>query len=595
MGSRTRVGGWLAVYHAAAMAGVTLLDRQGAVRALEARVRHAWLAAGLMKQRLVSRDGRLEIVRPLGHGASGVVCEGFDRKLKRKVALKLYPGLAEDALARAVRKEAQTLAALRHRNIVVVHDFDADEFRPGEIRCFLVVMELLSGTTLRHWLAEPRSASEILDVFCRAGDGLAAAHANKIVHRDFKPENVMLDAEGEPKLVDFGLAILDSPAAGHLDSRDPEQRAIVGTLAYMAPEALRGHADVRSDQFSFAAALWEALCGEFPYPIDDVDPNRRVVSGGPPPGRGGPPVLFDCLRRALDPVPERRFPRMADLVARLRELSGELHSAMSIASAPTMLAHVNLTSDTQASAVTAPVAVVPRRSWAWVAFPAVGTAAVIGVLAAPGVWDVAAPEAVVEAAPPGGSAPIEAAPIEAAPPSPAREAVAPIPPSSSSEAPVAAPPAPFSCPVDKIKGVWLFKDHSELYSLEVGHNAAQGCKLAATFKTRSNRPVHGSIAVEEFPPLLGAAVGKFDADGASHSFFFTFEDGKLRGYVDIGGGKSRRSLIRGGRHDADRKPPVKGDQPCAALCVQCRGLRAIAWCRAQCANSRDASPGCAEP
>ena len=165
----------------------TLLDRQEAVRDLETRVRHALLIARLGRGQVVASSGRLMIVRPLGYGASGIVCEALDRKLGRKVALKLYPGLARDALATAVRNEAQTLAALRHRNIVVVHDFDAEEFRPGEIRCFLVVMELLSGTTLRHWMAGPHPASEVLDVFCRAGDGLAAAHAGGIVHRDFKP------------------------------------------------------------------------------------------------------------------------------------------------------------------------------------------------------------------------------------------------------------------------------------------------------------------------------------------------------------------------------------------------------------------------
>jgi hypothetical protein len=176
------------VYRGETVAGVTLLDRQEAVRDLESRLRRALLIARLGGERLVSRDGRLEILRSLGHGASGVVCEALDRKLGRKVALKLYPGIAQDRLAAAVRTEAQTLAALKHRNIVVVHDFDAEEFRPGEIRCFLVVMELLSGTTLRHWMAEPHLIGDIVEVFCRAGDGLAAAHAREIVHRDFKPK-----------------------------------------------------------------------------------------------------------------------------------------------------------------------------------------------------------------------------------------------------------------------------------------------------------------------------------------------------------------------------------------------------------------------
>ena len=100
---------------------------------------------------------------------------------------------------------------------------------------------------------------------------------------------------------------------------------IVGTLAYMAPEALRGHADARSDQFSFAAAMWEALCGEFPYPIDDVDPGKRFVTTAPKSTRGLPPALFDCLRRALHPDPNRRFPKTAPSTPRHSPLTCRLH------------------------------------------------------------------------------------------------------------------------------------------------------------------------------------------------------------------------------------------------------------------------------
>lgn len=549
-------------------------------------MRHALLIARLGKQQLTSRDGRLAIVRLLGYGASGVVCEGYDHKLGRKVALKLYPGRAQDALARAVRTEAQTLAALSHNNIVVVHDFDADEFRPGEIRCFLVVMELLSGTTLRHWMAEPHPASEVLDVFCRAGDGLAAAHARGIVHRDFKPENVMLDGKGEPKLVDFGLAILDSPAAGQLDSRNPEQRAIVGTLAYMAPEALRGHADARSDQFSFAAALWEALSGEFPYPIDDLDPSKRVVAASPRSATRAPPALFDCLRRALDADPVRRFPKMIDLVARLRELHGELRSAASVTSAPTALANINLSSDTLQSAATTSAAVVPSRSWAWIAFPGVGVGAIVAVLAAAGFWTSGAPSAVAD-----DPEPVEPTPVDSPPPASPAPSTSSAP-SPGAEPPIVASPPPFSCPVDAVKGEWLFKDSGDLYSLELARSPAQKCELRATFKTVRDEPVSNTMILKEFPPLLGAAVGKFNYDGAAYVFFFTFEDGKLRGHVDIKGSKSRSSLILGGRDDSDRKPSVSSDQPCAALCIHCNGLRALERCRAQCAGARDGSPGC---
>ena len=446
-------------------------------------------------------------------------------------------------------------------------------------------MELLSGTTLRHWMASPHPASEVLDVFCRAGDGLAAAHAGGIVHRDFKPENVMLDEEGEPKLVDFGLAILDSPAPGQLDSRNPEQRAIVGTLAYMAPEALRGRADARSDQFAFAAALWEALCGEFPYPIDDLDPSKRVVTSPPRAAKGLPPALFECLLRALHPDPARRFPKMSEVVARLRELSGELRSAASIAGAPAPLAGVNLSSDALQAAATTRAAALPGRSRRWLALPVVGAAVAVGALAALRPWAPAEPAALPDE-PRVESDPVDAPPVSAPP----RPVSAP-----GADAPPAAKLVPFSCPVGPLKGVWLFKDHHHLYSLELGGKPSQRCKFAATLKTESDAKAHGELRVEEFPPLLGVALGKFDLDGSSYSFFFTFEEDKLRGYVEIKGEGKRSSLILGGRRDADRKALVSGDQPCAALCVRCKGLQAIERCRAQCAGARDAAPGCPSP
>ena len=589
------------------MAGITLLDRQEAVRDLESRLRHALLIARLSGEQLVSRDGRLMIVRLLGYGASGVVCEALDRKLGRKVALKLYPGLAQDALARAVRTEAQVLAALRHRNIVVVYDFDADEFRPGDLRCFLVVMELLSGTTLRHWMTAPHPAAEVLDVFCRSGDGLAEAHAGGIVHRDFKPENVMLDQSGEPKLVDFGLAILDTPAAGHLDSKNPEQRAIVGTLAYMAPEALRGHADARSDQFSFAAALWEALCGEFPYPIDDLDPSKRVVTAAPKSSKGLPAALFDCLRRALYPDPNRRFPKMADLVARLRELQGELRSAASIASAPTILINADLSSDTHQSAATTPAAVVPRRSWAWLAFPAVGAAAVVGVLAAAGFWSTAPPEPPAAEQPPEEDLPV----VVAAPPPPATPSAAPHLASPAPELPAA---APFACPTQAVKGVWLFKTlaltakpdswrgKTGVYALALRVDEREHCRFSATLhKARIGKEelsVEGTVVVKDLPPFLGVGVGKFDIDGFRYDFFFTFEGGQLRGDFHAESGKLGQfsGVLRGGRKEKDRDPTVSDDQPCATRCRgACSDANALDRCRAQCSGDRNAEPRCSPP
>lgn len=574
------------------MAGITLLDRQEAVRDLESRLRRALLITRLSGEQLVSRHGRLMILRPLGYGASGVVCEALDRKLGRKVALKLYPGLAQDALAQAVRTEAQVLAALRHRNIVVVHDFDADEFRPGDLRCFFVVMELLSGTTLRHWMATSHPVSEILDVFCRAGDGLAAAHAGGIVHRDFKPENVMLDTGGEPRLVDFGLATLDTPA-GQLDGRNPDQRSIVGTLAYMAPEALRGRAVPRSDQFSFAAALWEALYGEFPYTIDDLDPARRVVSKTPRSPPGLPVAIFDCLRRALDADPNRRFSSINELVARLRELQGELRSASSTASAPAMLANVNLSSDTHRSPATAAAPVVPRRSWGWLAFPAFGAVSIIGVLAASGFWSVAAP-----APPEDDPAPISTGNSGEDPGDPPQPPPTPADPRReiATGKPLAEPSRvdmPFLCRREGFDGVWLFKDTFEQFSLELRMRNSKSCKFAATLKTESRNVANNDLKIEAFSPHAGVALGKFLIDGITYEPFLVFDTDKLHGHMRTSGTRQRKSLLFGGRKDEDRQGhKATKDYPCAALCAQCTEPPALGRCREMCSEGRETRPRC---
>ena len=560
------------------MAGVTLLDRQEAVRDLESRLRHALLIARLGGERLVSRDGRLEILRPLGYGASGVVCEAIDRKLGRKVALKLYPGIAQDRLAAAVRTEAQMLAALRHRNIVVVHDFDAEHFRPGEIRCFLVVMELLSGTTLRHWMAQPHVVVDIVDVFCRAGDGLAAAHAREIVHRDFKPENVMLDDDGEPRLVDFGLALLDVPTTGHLDSSDPEQRAIVGTLAYMAPEALRGRAEARSDQFSFAAALWEALHGEFPYRIDDVDPAHRVVTASRRSEKLSP-TLVDCLRRALDPEPARRFPRMADLIACLRQIQGELRGASASASVPAIPAGINLSSDTNNSATTTSAPAISRRSSAWLAFPVVGAASVAGVLYAAGFWNDEDPELPVDE-------PLQEVTIPEAP--------APPPP----PAPVAA----FACPAE-FAGKWLFHTAAPWanvdslrgkigkYDLTLKSTDLEACRFTATLEKHGPNKTsksEQSVTLTAAPPAFTAmAHHEFTFDSYTYDFNFYFDNKQIRGDFRAHGKTDEFvGVLQGGRTEAARRPPKLDEQPCVAQCgVRCLDDGSIAPCREQCGRS----------
>ena len=154
---------------------------------------------------LPARIGRYVVLRRLGHGAMGIVYAAFDDLLDRKVAIKILRDRGEGSRAfMRVLREAQALARLSHPNVVTVHDVDASAGR------VYIAMEFVVGTTLKAWLKErPRRLPETLGVFVQAGRGLAAAHAVGLVHRDFKPENVMVGADDRVRVTDFGLARLD--------------------------------------------------------------------------------------------------------------------------------------------------------------------------------------------------------------------------------------------------------------------------------------------------------------------------------------------------------------------------------------------------
>jgi len=219
--------------------------------------------------------GRYVVLDVVGEGGMGVVYSAFDPELDRKVAIKLLqakPGGSTGEQAWLVR-EAQALARLSHPNVVAVHDVGT---LPGD-RVF-IAMELVDGVTLRAWLKTPRSWREVLPIMRAAGAGLAAAHAAGLVHRDFKPDNVIVGNDGRVRVMDFGLARaqLDGPAMRSsdvaIDSRSPLSDkltiagTVVGTPAYMAPEVYQGDAaDARTDQFAFGIALYEALYRTRPY------------------------------------------------------------------------------------------------------------------------------------------------------------------------------------------------------------------------------------------------------------------------------------------------------------------------------------------
>jgi tetratricopeptide (TPR) repeat protein/predicted Ser/Thr protein kinase len=274
--------------------------------------------------------GRYVILDRLGEGAMGVVYAAYDPRLERKVALKLLrsnsgASATPEGRARMVR-EAQAMARLSHPNVLSVYDVGELE---GEV---FIAMEFVEGSTLRHWLAQrPRAWRQVLRALEQAGQGLAAAHAAGIIHRDFKPDNVLVDKEDRVRVTDFGLArpselgvagetvpVLADVPAGELT----ETGTILGTPAYMAPEQFAGcPSDHRADQFAFTVTIYEALYGERPFKGETLATLAHAVTLGriqpPPKDQRVPGWLRRVLLRGLAADPADRFASMDELLLAL--------------------------------------------------------------------------------------------------------------------------------------------------------------------------------------------------------------------------------------------------------------------------------------
>jgi tetratricopeptide (TPR) repeat protein len=278
--------------------------------------------------------GRFVVVREVASGGMGVVYVAFDPTLDRKVALKLLHPEADSRAAARLRflREAQAMARVESPHVVPVHEVGAHGAH------LFVAMAYVEGTTLRGWLdSAPRSWRDVLAAFKKAGRGLAAAHAAGLIHRDFKPSNVLVGADGRIQVTDFGLARVlggpDAPApqppdligsapSGSLSQPLTTAGVVMGTAGYIAPEQLVGKpVDARADQFSFCVALYEALFREKPYPSGDLEIYAGEVLKGqpptPPPEPSVPPWLIRVVLRGMARDPGARFPSMEALLAAL--------------------------------------------------------------------------------------------------------------------------------------------------------------------------------------------------------------------------------------------------------------------------------------
>ena len=274
---------------------------------------------------------RYRIDRAIGRGGMGAVYVARDITLDRDVAVKVHHAASGDE---RLYQEALAMARLAHPNVVNVFEVGFVDGRR------FVAMEYVRGGTSREWLAQPRNWREIVTLFVEAGEGLVAAHRAGLVHRDFKPENVLVGSDGRPRVSDFGLVQTRGSSEGPLDpaaAAEPrplhlrpdtpvvagitETGTILGTPVYMAPEQLAGKSlDARCDQFSFCVAVWEALYGARPFAgatcaeiLAAIEKHevRRL-------DRDVPPRVREVLERGLAAKPDDRYPELPALLVDLR-------------------------------------------------------------------------------------------------------------------------------------------------------------------------------------------------------------------------------------------------------------------------------------
>jgi eukaryotic-like serine/threonine-protein kinase len=294
--------------------------------------------------------GKYRLDRVLGAGGMGIVWAAFDPDLERAVAIKLLrSGDDEPVLRSRLLREARAMARLKHPNVLTVYEVGTFQNRD------YIAMEQVDGDSLDVWLASRPPREQVTEALIAAGRGLAAAHAAGLVHRDFKPHNVLRSRDGHVYVTDFGLArglieegpeveqiavtaLPDDLATGSQLSRRPldsvldspltQTGVLIGTPAYMAPEQFIGRApDARSDQFAFCVTAWEALTGARPFRGSNLAELQAAAASGPGGAAGDlPPALRAVLARGLEPNPGARWPDVPTLLRAFEESLASLTS-----------------------------------------------------------------------------------------------------------------------------------------------------------------------------------------------------------------------------------------------------------------------------
>ena len=287
--------------------------------------------------------GKYRLDRVIGEGGMGIVWAALDPDLERQVALKVLRSDDTDSPLRTrLLREARAMARLKHPNVLVVYEVGTDHNRD------FIAMELVDGSDLDAWLETQPPRAEIVDALLAAGRGLAAAHAASLVHRDFKPHNVLRSRDGHVYVTDFGLArgqletgvaieqrplgvAADAPPRrptdAVLDTPLTQTGVLIGTPAYMAPEQFAGKTpDARTDQFAFCVTAWEALTGSRPFRGADLAELEAAAGQGV----GGvsadlPARVRAVLARGLEPDPDRRWPDLPTLLGELSAAFGPAH------------------------------------------------------------------------------------------------------------------------------------------------------------------------------------------------------------------------------------------------------------------------------